>query len=507
MNDAFTSYETRLGLLFERLGENHPRYAEALTLQARLLENIAQARQYGDAEVHRAERAQIVDALNRLVLAEVGVSFIELGRVGKRVSDVDSRAKAVTTIDGAVYGPVHTGSGDIHINLHLLELLAQARRIQNADGRAKALIELVPHLPDLRRHEVLREALTAAREIRDPGVRSETLTALLPHLSEAARAASSRGSEAAAWGNLGLAYTDQGDVNRAIECYQRQLAIMRETGDRRGEATALGNLGNAYADLGDASRAIGNYEQVLAIFREMGDRKATGEAQSNLGLVYAALGDLRRAIEYYEQALSIAHRLNDRYAEAVRLQNLGLAHLRLADAEPNLHRSHLSRAAESLRQAMVLSDDLNAPPLQRGRSRYHLGRCYHRLGRWREAITFLEEARETFSRYKARPELAHTLLELGQLYHQRQDFESAYIYLKDALRLFRRLKDTDGVSVTQEALGSLALQTARLSQAIASLQEARQGYVALRRSERVRAVDDLLQIAHQARQPMGGATP
>ena len=74
----------------------------------------------------------------------------------------------------------------------------------------------------------------------------------------------------------------------------------------------------------------------------------------------------------------------------------------------------------------------------------------------------------------------------------------------NALRLFRRLEDTDGIAVAQEALGSLALQTARLPEAVASLQEARQGYATLRRSERIRAVDDLLRIAHQARQPVGG---
>jgi len=498
MSDAFAAYETGLSLLLERLGHDHPRHAEALILQAHLLENIAQVRRYGDTETRRAKRAQIVDALNTLALGEVGATFNELCKVDERVG---------TVFHGPVYGPVHTGSGDIAITPLLLESLAEARRIQNADSRAKALIELAPHLSEPRRHEVLREALTAAREIRDTKARSETLTALLPHLSEAARAASDRVSEAATWGNLGLVYIDQGDARRAIECYRRQLAIMREIGSRRGEATALGNLGNAYADLGDATHAIGYYEQMLALFRAMGDRQAEGEAQGNLGLVYAALGDLSRAIKHYEQAISVARQLNDRYAEAIRLQNLGLVLLRLGDAEPDQRQVHFSRAAELLQQALRLFETVEAAPLQRARTRYHLGRCYHQLGRWREAITLLEQARETFSRHKARPELAHALLELGQLYQQRQDFESAYIYLKDALRLFQRLKDADGIAVTQEALGSLALQTARPAEAIASLKEARRGYAALRRSERIRAVDDLLRIAHQARQPVGGTTP
>ncbi|RME51005.1 MAG: hypothetical protein D6796_01865 [Caldilineae bacterium] len=54
--------------LLDRLGKDHPRYSEAMVLQSRLLENIAQSRRYGDTETRRAERAQIVEGLNRLAV-------------------------------------------------------------------------------------------------------------------------------------------------------------------------------------------------------------------------------------------------------------------------------------------------------------------------------------------------------------------------------------------------------------------------------------------------------
>jgi hypothetical protein len=75
VTDVFIRYETGLHRLLERLGSDHAHYVEALTLQSRLLENIAQTRQYGDMETRRAERAQILDTLNRLALQTVGVSF------------------------------------------------------------------------------------------------------------------------------------------------------------------------------------------------------------------------------------------------------------------------------------------------------------------------------------------------------------------------------------------------------------------------------------------------
>jgi len=264
------------------------------------------------------------------------------------------------------------------------------------------------------------------------------------------------------------------------------------------EATTVGE--GSVAISGDVTGIVAGYQHDLEETRALGDRHLEGILLSNLGAVYADSDNLHRATEHYEQSLAIARELGDQQAEAIRHQNLGLALLRLADAEPEQRQVYLSRAAEALRHAVELFDALNAPQLRRACARYHLGRSYHRLGRWREAIEQLEQAREAFSRRKARPELAHTLLELGQLYHQYQDFESAYLYLKDALRLFRRLEDADGIAVTQEALGNLALQTARPAEAIASLQEARQSYVALKRRERIRAVDQLLRLAHQSHQ-------
>jgi len=365
MGDVWSQYETEANRLLTQLGQDHPRYTEALVLQRRLLENLARFRLYGDTETGRAERTQILDRLNRLAL-EAGDSvsasfFAKLGRFTRETSG------RITFVESK---PVIIGG-------------------KRDDARL----------------EDLRQMLWSARE----------------------------------------------------------------TDDRAAESAVLNDLGSAYE----------------------------------------VRGDFHQAVEHYEQAIAVARELSDHRSEAIYLQGLGIALMRLADAEPDQRQSYSSRAVDMLRQAKDAFDAPNADPLLRARTRYHLGRCYHQLGRWREAITLLEQARETFSHHKARPELAHALLELGQLYHLIHDFESANIYLKDALRLFRRLADADGIAVTQEALGSLALQTARLPEAVVSLQEARRGYAALQRSERVRAVDGLLHIVHQAHQPIGkiGVTP
>ncbi len=147
----------------------------------------------------------------------------------------------------------------------------------------------------------------------------------------AARQRKDRRREGIHLGNLGLAYAQLGEPQRAIECHEQRLAIARETGDRRGEGAALGNLGNIYAEFGEPQRAIEHYEQHLAIAREIGDRRRVGQGLSNLGVAYAQLGKPRRAIDYYEQGLAVAREIGDRWGVGDTLGNLGLAHAALGE--------------------------------------------------------------------------------------------------------------------------------------------------------------------------------
>ena len=76
--DIFATYEDRMKALLSRLTPAHPSYAEALTYQQRLIESIAASRRYGDTETTRAERARVIDQLNRLALEALGMSFNQL---------------------------------------------------------------------------------------------------------------------------------------------------------------------------------------------------------------------------------------------------------------------------------------------------------------------------------------------------------------------------------------------------------------------------------------------
>jgi tetratricopeptide (TPR) repeat protein len=135
---------------------------------------------------------------------------------------------------------------------------------------------------------------------------------------EATQALEHRRDEGAFLGNLGLAYSALGQVEKAIDYYEQALAIAREIGHRQGEGNHLGNLGLAYRDLGQVEKAIDYYEQALAIDREIGYRQGEGADLGNLGLAYSDLGQVEKARQCLRQSLAIFEEIKSPNADLVR---------------------------------------------------------------------------------------------------------------------------------------------------------------------------------------------
>jgi hypothetical protein len=76
--DMFSAYELGLERLLAQIDQSHARYSDALVYQQRLMENIGRSRRFGDTNVRQADRAEIIDQLNELAMATMGISFNKL---------------------------------------------------------------------------------------------------------------------------------------------------------------------------------------------------------------------------------------------------------------------------------------------------------------------------------------------------------------------------------------------------------------------------------------------
>ncbi len=58
------------------------------------------------------------------------------------------------------------------------------------------------------------------------------------------------------YGNLGIVYQTRGDLDKAIEYYEKSLVINQELGRKEGVAIQYNNLGRVYRTRGDQGKTI-----------------------------------------------------------------------------------------------------------------------------------------------------------------------------------------------------------------------------------------------------------
>lgn len=297
-------------------------------------------------------------------------------------------------------------------------------------------------------------------------------------------------TEEAVVSNVGLAYASLGETRKAIEYYERSLTIAREIGDRREEGNALGNLGNAYLDLGETHKAIGYHEQYLKIAREIGDGRGESNALSNTGFAYFTLGEPRKAIEFYDQGLKIAREIGDRRREGATLGNLGLAYANLGE---------MRKAIEYYEQRLTIAREIGERRGE-GNALWNMSLALDQLGQQTKAIEHAEvalkifEALEDPNARKVSKQSAVWLSNLGNTNAALGETRKAIEYYERSLAVARKIGDLGDTSNHFFSVGLIFIDQGRWYDALHLFEEC----LEIRRKGddlNVRA-DALYQIAH-----------
>ena len=110
--------------------------------------------------------------------------------------------------------------------------------------------------------------------------------------------------EAVAWGTLGTAYRNAGDLPRAETCYKRALFWRERLGDPLWIGNALNTLGLLKQEQDEADSALVYLEQALAVRRKIGNPNDIARTLNVMGNVHQARQELNQAHELYESALA-----------------------------------------------------------------------------------------------------------------------------------------------------------------------------------------------------------
>ncbi len=241
--------------------------------------------------------------------------------------------------------------------------------------------------------------------------------------------------------NQGIARSLEGigHVNRvllaypkALESYQKALAIFEAAKDDRAVADICETMGRTYLELQNVSLAIEYNENALKIFDKIGDPIASADLLEKLGNIHYDQGDFRKAADSYQKKVDLGVSVDN----ASTLVNLGNSYWALG--EPDLA---LNAYSSALPQVDRSGDDASLAGLHTG-----LGNVFYRKKMMDSALAHYQKAHELTRTTQNQLELALAAERLGHVYSDLQNFPEAMIWFQRTLDSQKELGSVAGMA-------------------------------------------------------------
>lgn len=124
------------------------------------------------------------------------------------------------------------------------------------------------------------------------------------------------------YNNVGLVQSEQGEFGKAIEYYLKALKIFEEIKDKKGTSLIYNNIGIVYWNKKIYNYALEFYQKSLKIDIELGNIKGMADGYNNIGLLYSEQLNDKKAIDFYFKALKLYEEYGDLYGIAGVYQNI-----------------------------------------------------------------------------------------------------------------------------------------------------------------------------------------
>ncbi|MES9906003.1 MAG: tetratricopeptide repeat protein, partial [Sedimenticola sp.] len=246
---------------------------------------------------------------------------------------------------------------------------------------------------------------------------------------------------------LGIVYTVYGELHKAEEFHLKALAINEKLDCEcgTGSANSYAGLGVVYTAHGKSDKAEEFFLKALAIYEERGGNVGMASQYGNLGTLYKRREGHDKAKEFYLKALAIYEELGHKEGMSEQYSNLGLIYQT---------RGELNKAEEFHLKALAINEALGQKkemPIQFG----NLGLIYQTRGELNKAEEFLLKSLAIEEMQGNKEGMASDYINLGLFYQTRGELNKAEEFLLKSLAIEEALGDKEGISNAYGLLGMI----------------------------------------------------
>ncbi len=228
--------------------------------------------------------------------------------------------------------------------------------------------------------------------------------------------------KARAFVDLGRAYQNNEEIDKAINAYQRATEIDLNY------PTSFLRIGTLYRRKREVTSANSSLERAETLYQQFGNVEGRTEAVYQRGLLLRDIGKLGEAREQLLRALDMARTTGNESQQIAAL--LDLSYLSFLEGQTTSSQQYASEATALAQQRGL--ENLAASSL------INLGRTYQARGEYGQAENYIKQALDFARRNKARLREAMSLMNLGGLYIQQFRTDEGLPLVEQALTFFEQ---------------------------------------------------------------------
>jgi tetratricopeptide (TPR) repeat protein len=243
---------------------------------------------------------------------------------------------------------------------------------------------------------------------------------------------------------MGLSYTNEGNVLKALDHHSEAMRYFEQTGDSAGVAKALHSLGRIYKAQGEKEKCNECHFRALRIYESQNNSWGIALMNSEFGGTFLKNKQYDEAAVCFRKALAIYINRDmgngvkgDTWGIANSLENLALVFMnkdQLDSAEVYLKRSLAIREATNYRIGQSLSN-------------FNLGRLYAKKKDMSKAESYIEKSLSLAKENGSPAEVARSAFFLADLCEKKKDYARSLTLL----RLYKSMNDSVNNLETRKA--------------------------------------------------------
>ncbi len=254
-----------------------------------------------------------------------------------------------------------------------------------------------------------------------------------------------------AYNNLGAAYHEQGNYEKALEYYFSSLEISEQIKDTLFIVKTLGNIGGVYLDQSKRERALEYHKKAYDLSEQFKDSIIIADMGYRLATLHTENQNFDSAIIVLNEAKQIYEQAEDVLGNIMVMNGIGSVYITRYELNPDLStKTLITNAKEILNEALNLNakqvDDVQELIL----SHQELGKVHMHLENYNKAIKHFNQVIELARDYDLSPNIIVALDYMSQTYDKMGRTNEAYNYFKQQIALRDSLKNDENIELLTE---------------------------------------------------------